>query len=66
MPGFTNTKPSCVRISSFFTMPPRFAELGDLHEDIDDHVFDIAGLLEWADRDEAAGKETPDEPDPDE
>ena len=38
---------------TIFTMPARFAELGDLHEDIDDHVFDIAPLLEWADRDEA-------------
>ncbi|OMH32239.1 non-homologous end-joining DNA ligase [Tersicoccus sp. Bi-70] len=44
------------------TMPARFAELGDLHEGIDDAVFDIAPLLEWADRDEAAGKETPPEP----
>ena len=33
------------------TMPARYAELGDLHHDIDDHVFDIAPLLEWADRD---------------
>jgi DNA ligase D len=33
------------------TVPERFDELGDLHEDIDDHVFDIAPLLEWADRD---------------
>lgn len=37
------------------TVPARFAELGDLHHDIDDHVFDIAPLLEWADRDEAEG-----------
>ena len=46
-------------------MPARFAELGDLHADIDDPatIFDIAPLLEWADRDEAAGAETPDEPD---
>jgi len=34
------------------TVPPRFAELGDLHEGIDQAVFDIAPLLEWADRDE--------------
>lgn len=34
------------------TVPERFAEIGDLHHDIDDHVFDIAPLLEWADRDE--------------
>jgi len=33
------------------TVPPRFARLGDLHADIDDHPFDIAPLLEWADRD---------------
>jgi DNA ligase D len=34
------------------TVPARFAELGDLHEGIDDAVFDIAPLLEWSDRDE--------------
>ena len=34
------------------TVPKRFEEIGDLHHDIDDHVFDIAPLLEWADRDE--------------
>ncbi|GAB2990322.1 non-homologous end-joining DNA ligase [Nocardioides montaniterrae] len=33
------------------TVPARYVELGDLHEDIDDHVFDIAPLTEWADRD---------------
>ena len=43
-------------------MPERFAELGDLHADIDDHVFDIAPLLEWADRDEAQGAEPPVDP----
>jgi DNA ligase D len=35
------------------TMPARFAELGDLHAGIDDAVFDIAPLLEWAERDDA-------------
>ncbi len=35
------------------TMPARFAELGDLHAGIDEAVFDIAPLLEWADRDDA-------------
>lgn len=44
------------------TMPARYAETGDLHHDIDDHVFDIAPLLEWAARDEAEGQETPAEP----
>jgi DNA ligase D len=43
------------------TVPRRFAALGDLHADIDDHVFDIAPLLEWAARDEAAGQEASDE-----
>ena len=46
------------------TVPTRFAELGDLHADIDDHPFDIAPLLAWAARDEAAGAEVPQEPDP--
>jgi DNA ligase D-like protein (predicted polymerase) len=45
------------------TVPARFAELGDLHADIDEHVFDIAPLLEWADRDEAEGAEPPADPD---
>ena len=45
------------------TMPARYAELGDLHADIDQHVFDIQVLREWADRDERDGAETPDEPD---
>ncbi|MGZ5418254.1 MAG: non-homologous end-joining DNA ligase [Nocardioides sp.] len=45
------------------TVPARFAELGDLHADIDDHVFDIAPLLEWAERDEAAGAAPPADPD---
>jgi DNA ligase D len=34
------------------TMPARFAELGDVHAGIDDAVFDLALLLEWAERDE--------------
>jgi DNA primase len=45
------------------TVPERFAELGDLHADIDDHVFDIAPLLEWAARDEAEGADPPADPD---
>lgn len=46
------------------TVPARFAEIGDLHADIDDHPFSIEPLLEWADRDERDGAETPPEPDP--
>ncbi|MCM6777611.1 non-homologous end-joining DNA ligase [Nocardia sp. CDC159] len=33
------------------TVPARYAELGDLHAGIDDAVFDLSPLLEWADRD---------------
>jgi DNA ligase D len=47
---------------TMFTMPARFAQIGDLMADIDDHVFDIAPLLEWADRDEAAGHDAPEDP----
>jgi DNA ligase D len=44
------------------TVPDRYAELGDLHEGIDDAVFSIEPLLEWADRDEREGHEDPGEP----
>ncbi len=40
------------------TVPERFARLGDLHEGIDEAVFGIEPLLEWADRD---GLEEPSE-----
>ena len=45
------------------TVPRRYAELGDLHAGIDEHVFDLAPLLEWADRDEREGAEPPVDPD---
>ncbi len=45
------------------TMPDRFAALGDLHAGIDDEVFDLRPLLEWADRDEREGRDTPPDPD---
>jgi DNA ligase D len=45
------------------TMPARYAKLGDLHAGIDDAVFDLAPLLEWAERDEADGEAAPPEPD---
>jgi DNA ligase D len=41
------------------TVPSRFADLGDLHAGIDDAVFAIDQLLEWADRDEHAGAADP-------
>jgi DNA ligase D len=37
------------------TVPARFAQLGDLHAGIDQAVFRIDELLEWAARDERAG-----------
>ncbi len=39
------------------TVPARFAEIGDLHAGIDDAVFSIDPLIEWAERDELAGAE---------
>lgn len=47
------------------TVPQRFAELGDLHAGIDDAVFDITPLLEWAERDERSGEGLHDDDDPD-
>lgn len=44
------------------TVPERFAEVGDLHASIDDVAHDLTPLLEWAERDEAAGHEGPAEP----
>jgi len=37
------------------TMPERFARLGDLHAGLDEAVCDLRVLLEWVERDEAAG-----------
>ncbi len=44
------------------TVPARFAELGDLHAGIDDAVFNLESLLEWADRDSRNGAGDPGEP----
>ena len=41
------------------TVPARYAELGDLHAGIDETVFSIEPLLEWAERDEQAGAADP-------
>jgi DNA ligase D len=46
------------------TVPPRFAEKGDLHAGIDDTTYRLDQLLDWAERDEHAGHETPDETEP--
>ena len=43
------------------TVPARFADLGDLHAGIDDAVFDIDQLVEWAERDERDGAQDPPE-----
>ena len=47
------------------TVPARFAEKGDLHAGIDDTAYRLDQLLEWAERDERAGHETPDIGEPD-
>jgi DNA ligase D len=41
------------------TMPARFARIGDLHFDIDDHPYSLDTLLEWAARDERELKDPP-------
>ncbi|WP_114559842.1 non-homologous end-joining DNA ligase [Desertihabitans aurantiacus] len=42
------------------TVPARFAELGDLHADIDATPHRLDTLLEWAERDERQGADAPD------
>ena len=44
------------------TVPGRYAQLGDLHAGIDDAVFSLRPLLEWADRDERDGADDPGDP----
>lgn len=44
------------------TVPGRFAKLGDLHADIDNAVFSLQPLLEWAERDERSGIPDPGDP----
>ncbi len=41
------------------TVPDRYAALGDLHAGIDEAVFSLEPLLEWAERDERAGAADP-------
>ncbi|WP_328309190.1 non-homologous end-joining DNA ligase [Actinomycetospora sp. NBC_00405] len=41
------------------TMPGRYAEVGDLTAGIDESVFDLRALLEWAERDEGVPDEPP-------
>jgi hypothetical protein len=43
------------------TVPARFAALGDLHAGIDEAVYRIDTLLEWAARDEREGAPAPNE-----
>jgi hypothetical protein len=42
-------------------MPVRYAAVGDLHADIEDHVYRLDELLEWADRDERDNKAVPED-----
>ncbi|MET0196657.1 MAG: non-homologous end-joining DNA ligase [Rhodococcus fascians] len=46
---------------TIFTVPERFAKLGDLHDGIDEAVFSLDPLLEWAERDEREGLTEPEE-----
>lgn len=46
---------------TIFTVPDRFAKLGDLHAGIDEAVFSLDPLLEWAERDEREGLTEPEE-----
>ena len=43
------------------TVPQRYAEPGDLHATIDDDVYSLDTLMEWAERDEREGAEAPPE-----
>jgi DNA ligase D len=47
------------------TVPPRYLERGDLNAAIDDTAYRLDQLLEWAERDERAGHETPEVAEPD-
>jgi DNA ligase D len=49
------------RSFTMHTVPDRFAKIGDLHAGIDDAVWSIEPLLEWAARDEREGAEDPGE-----
>ncbi|WP_460391945.1 non-homologous end-joining DNA ligase [Actinophytocola sediminis] len=42
------------------TVPGRYAKLGDLHEGIDQAVYSLERLLDWADRDDLPVTEEPD------
>ena len=46
------------------TVSSRFAELGDLHREMDAAAFDLHPLLAWADRDARNGHEVGPAPDP--
>jgi DNA primase len=41
------------------TVPARFAQLGDLHAGIDEAMYSLVPLLEWAERDEREGATDP-------
>jgi DNA ligase D len=43
------------------TVGERFANVGDLHRGIDDAVFSLDELVDWADRDEREGEQPPDD-----
>ena len=45
------------------TVPERYRRVGELHEGIDEAVYSLETLLDWAERDEREGAEVPPEPD---
>ncbi len=47
------------RALTIATVPERYAALGDLHAGIDEAVFSLDPLLEWAERDEREGAADP-------
>jgi len=54
----------CPEDLTLATVPARFAQDGDPHATIDDQAYRLDTLLEWADRDDAAGTGDPGAGDP--
>ncbi|KQU04269.1 ATP-dependent DNA ligase [Rhodococcus sp. Leaf7] len=46
---------------TMYTVPARYADLGDLHAGMDDAAYSIEPLIEWAERDEREGLSEPEE-----
>ena len=55
-PEVGDCEPEAFTVAS---MPDRYARMGDLHAEIDRYPFDISELLQWAQRDETDGLDSP-------